>query len=91
MSRRRRLLLAASFAIPIVLGATLSYALLRGKPQAYQLGLLAFTAGILLTVAVEEIVVEAHREAVARSASLFLVGGFALFVALGEILGAVHQ
>ena len=86
MSRRRRLLLAASFAIPILLGATLSYFMLRGQAEIYKLGLLAFTAGILLTVAVEEIVVEAHREEDSRLAALFLVGGFALFVALGEFL-----
>ena len=86
MARRRRLLLAASFAIPIVLGATISYFTLRGRPDIYKLGLLAFTAGILLTVAVEEIVVEAHREDDSRMASLFLVGGFALFVAIGEFL-----
>lgn len=88
MPRRRRLLLAASFAIPILLGATISYFALRGRPEIYKLGLLAFTAGILLTVAVEEIVVEAHREDDSRLASLFLVGGFALFVALGEFLEA---
>ena len=88
MTRRRRLLLAASFAIPILLGATISYFALRGQAEVYKLGLLAFTAGILLTVAVEEIVVEAHREEDGRVASLFLVGGFALFVALGEFLEA---
>ncbi len=86
MPRRRRLLLSASFAVPILLGATLSYFALRGRPEIYTLGLLAFTAGILLTVAVEEIVVEAHRAEDGRTASLFLVGGFALFVALGEFL-----
>ena len=88
MPRGRRLLLAASFAIPIFLGATISYFGLRGQPQMYKLGLLAFTAGILLTVAVEEIVVEAHKEYDSRLASFFLVGGFALFVALGEFLAA---
>ena len=86
VARRRRLLLALSFAIPILGGASISYLLLRGQPPAYQLGLLAFTAGILLTVAVEEIVVEAHREEDGRIASLFLVGGFALFVALADLL-----
>lgn len=88
MPRRRRLLLAASFTIPIVLGATISYFALRGRPDIYKLGLLAFTAGILLIVAVEEMVVEAHGEDDSRLASLFLVGGFALFVALGEFLEA---
>ena len=49
-----------------------------------KLGLLAFTAGILLTVAVEEIVVEAHEEEDSRWASLFMVGGFALFALLAS-------
>ena len=84
--RGRRLLIAASFAIPIVLGATLSYFALRGQPEVYQFGLLAFTAGILLTVAVEEMVSEAHRSGDPRIAGLFLVGGFALFVLIGEYL-----
>lgn len=86
MPRGRRLLVAASFAVPILLGATLSYFALRGRPEVYQFGLLAFTAGILLTVAVEEMVTEAHRGDDARLAGLFLVGGFALFVLLGEYL-----
>lgn len=88
VTRRRRLLLAASFAIPILLGATISYFTLRGQPDVYKLGLLAFTAGILLTVAMKEIVVQAHREEDGRTASLFLVGGFAVFVALGEFFEA---
>lgn len=88
MARGRRLSLAASFAIPILLGAAVSYFGLRGQPEVYKLGLLAFTAGILLTVAVEEIVVKAHEEYDSRLASIFLVGGFALFVALGEVLEA---
>lgn len=86
MPRARRLLVAASFALPIVLGATVSYFALRGGPEIYKLGLLAFTAGILLTVAVEEMVTEAHRDDDASYAGLFLVGGFALFVLLGEVL-----
>lgn len=80
--RRRRLLWSASFALPILIGATLGFWAVRGRPPGVQFGLLAFTAGILLTVAVEEIVVEAHREEDSRWASLFLVGGFALFALL---------
>ena len=87
VSRRRRLLLSASFAIPIVLGATIGYWGVRGQPDVVQFGLLAFTAGILLTVAVEEIVVQAHEDGESRLASMFLVGGFALFGLLSAYLG----
>lgn len=77
--RRIRLVLAASFAIPIVLGTTIGYWAVRGQPALVKLALLAFTAGILLTVVVEEMVSEAHEGDEARSAALMLVGGFALF------------
>ena len=85
--RAKRLLLAASFALPILVGTTIGYWAVRGQPDAVKFGLLAFTAGILLTVAVEEIVVEAHQEEDSRWASLFLIGGFALFALLTAYLG----
>ncbi len=84
VTRRIRLLLAASFALPILLGVTVGYWGVRGQPDLVKLGLLAFTAGVLLTVAVEEMVTEAHeaQDEDPRAASLFLVGGFALFALL---------
>ncbi len=54
--RRTRLALSASFAIPILLGTTVCYFAVRDQPKVVKLALLAFTAGILATVAVEEIV-----------------------------------
>ena len=84
--RFRRILLSASFSLPILIGTTVGYWAVRGQPDAVKLGLLAFTAGILLTVAVEEIVVQAHEEEDSRWASLFLVGGFALFALIGTYL-----
>jgi ZIP family zinc transporter len=47
----------------------------RAAPSFSRTGL----AGILLTVVIEEMITEAHREEDARFAALFLVGGFALF------------
>lgn len=82
LSRRTRLILAASFAIPIFVGATIGYLALRGCPEVYTLSLLAFTAGILTTVVVEEMVPEAHRNGESRVAALTFVGGFALFTLL---------
>ncbi len=77
--RRLRLLLAASLTIPIFLGTTIGYWAVRDQPEIVKLALLAFTAGILLTVVIEEIVPEAHEDGEARFAALLLVGGFALF------------
>lgn len=78
--RGRRMLLSISFAIPVLLGATVGYWGVRGLPEVYKFVLLAFTAGILLTVAVEEIVGEAHETVEdSRWDSVVLVAGFALF------------
>ena len=85
--RWRRLLLAASFTVPILLAATLGYWTVRDAPDLYKLSLLAFTAGILLTVAVEEMVVQAHQTEDSRWDALMLVGGFALFALIAVYLG----
>lgn len=85
--RRRRLLLAASFALPILLGATLGFFAVRGRPAIVQVSLLAFTAGILVAVAVEEMIPEAHAEEEPRFAPLALVCGFALFALLAAYVG----
>ena len=85
--RQTRLLLSLSFALPIFLGVTVGYWLVRGQPVIVKFALLAFTAGILLTVAVEEIIPEAHREGEARLAAVALVSGFALFTLIAMYLG----
>ncbi len=77
--RRRRLLIAAALAIPVLLGALISFIGLRNAPSLVQVSALAFTAGLLLAVAVEEIGPEAHEAEDVRFAALALVGGFALF------------
>ena len=87
LSRRKRLLLSLSFIVPVFLGATVGYWAVRGQPQLVKLSLLAFTAGILLTVVVEDIIPEAHEKAEARFAALALVGGFALFALVSIYLG----
>ena len=87
VSRRTRLLLAAALTLAIFLGATLGYWAVRGRPEILKMSLLAFTAGILTTVVVEEIVPEAHVGEEARWATLALVGGFALFALLSVYLG----
>ena len=87
VSRRTRVLLAAAFAVPVLLGATVGYWVVQGQPEVVKLALLAFTAGILLTVTVEEMIPEAHAGADSRWATLGLIGGFALFAFLSSYLG----
>lgn len=78
LRRSRRLLVSAAFAIPIFLGTTIGFWAMRGASELTQLSVLAFTAGILLSVAVEEIGPQAHKKE-PRTSALALVGGFALF------------
>ena len=85
--RARRLLLAAAFAVPIAVGVTAGYWGVRGASDAVQYSLLAFTAGILMTVVVEKLVPEAHEEEDGRLATVLLVGGFALFALLSAYVG----
>lgn len=86
--RARRLLLAASFCIPILLGATIGYWVLRDQSEAIKLSGLALTAGLLLVAAVEDMVGEAHEaiEDTHWSIAAF-VGGFGLFTLVASYLG----
>jgi ZIP family zinc transporter len=86
--RRIRQWLSAAFFIPIFLGATIGYWAVRGQSELLKLGLLAFTAGILTTVAVEEMLPEAHENIEDTSwETLVFVSGFALFALLSVYLG----
>lgn len=90
MSRTKRLLLAAAFVVPVLVGATIGFFAVRGTSEAVKVGLLVFTGGVLTTAVVEEIVPEAHEEEDSRWATLSLIGGFALFMLLSLYLGEGH-
>ena len=80
MPRWRRMLMSASFALPILVAALAAYFLLRGQGPAVQLTVLAFIAGLLLVAATEEIIGEAHEAACdTRLSAISIVGGFVLF------------
>lgn len=86
--RRKRILLAASFAFPVLLMASLAYFFLRGQSDLWKMGALAFTAGLLMLAAVEDMVQEAHESAEDTKASLLLfTGGFVLFVLVSAGVG----
>lgn len=85
--RRRRLLLAAGFAIPILFGAALGFLALRQAPEVLTLSVLALTGGALSAVVVEEMVSEAHDGETSRLGPVALTAGFALFAAISVYLG----
>ena len=84
--RSRRILLSFSLMIPVFIGASIGYLGLRGSNEILKLSILAFTAGILLAVAVEEMLTEAHERPDSRWAALFLAGGFTLFTMISVYL-----
>ena len=78
--RAKRLALSASFLIPVVLGALLSFFLLRGRSEAVQLSGLVVTAGLFSVAAFEDMVREAHETGEdSQFLTLSLILGFALF------------
>lgn len=87
LSRPRRLLLSASFRLPITLGATVGFLAVQGQPESVKLALLCFMAGILTTVVVEEIIPSAHKNGEARSAALVFACGFGLYSLLSAYFG----
>jgi ZIP family zinc transporter len=86
--RRRRLLISASFAVPVLGAALLAYVALRGQGDAIQMGALVFVAGLYTLAAVEDMLREAHESAgdTRWSAVSFLLG-FALFLVVSGMLG----
>ena len=87
ISRKHRLLLAAGFAVPIFVGATLGFLALRGAPEIITLSVLALTGGALTAVVVEEMISEAHEGETSRLGPIFLTAGFAIFGAISVYVG----
>lgn len=87
-SPKMRQILSGCFFLPALFGASLGYWAVRGKPQLLKFTLLSFTAGILTTVVVENMVPEAsEKEKETYQETLSFVGGFALFALLSIYLG----
>jgi ZIP family zinc transporter len=85
--RRRRLLLSASFFLPVLLGALVSFLFLRSRPETWQYTALVVTGGLFTVAALEDMMQEAHEAATdKRVSTLALIGGFALFVFLSTAL-----
>ena len=55
VDRKKRFLAAIAFAIPLFIGATVGYFLVKGQPDIVKYAFLSFTGAILLKAAVEDI------------------------------------
>lgn len=86
LNRKLRIILNFMASLPVIGGALLGYFLISGEPIIIKYSVLAFTAGILLTVTAEEIIPESHRNGEARLAALVLVVSFAIFVLLSTYI-----
>ena len=88
VGRARRLLLSASFAIPVVGAAGLAYFALRNQGEAAQRTALVFVSGLYLLAATEDMLEEAHESAGDTRWSAFsFLAGFALFLLVSAGLG----
>lgn len=88
VSRSRRLVLSASFLLPVLLAAVLSFLLLRDRPESWQYIALVGTAGLFTVAAFEDMIQEAHETVDdSRSSSIALIAGFVLFVFVSAGLG----
>jgi ZIP family zinc transporter len=84
----RRLLLAASFVVPVVGAAVLAYFVLRERHAAIKVAVLAFVAGLYMLAAVEDMLGEAHESVEdTRWSAISFLAGFSLFLVVSGGLG----
>jgi ZIP family zinc transporter len=62
LDRRYRALLSVAFILPVLAGTVAGYWLINGQPIIVKYLILAFTAGVLTTLVVEEIIPLAHKD-----------------------------
>lgn len=86
--RFRRILLMASFAVPVLGAALLAHLLLRDASDVVRYGALVLIAGLLSVAAIEDMIGEAHEAGPdTRTSVLAFAAGFALFAFVSAGLG----
>ena len=86
--RTRRILLSASFVLPVVGAAVLAWLVLRAQGEAVKMNALVFVAGLYTLAAVEDMLREAHQSAEdSRWSAVSFLAGFALFLVISGGLG----
>jgi ZIP family zinc transporter len=88
VERFKRLLISASFAVPVVGVAMVAYVGLRGQTETTRMAALVFVAGLYTLAAVEDMLREAHEGAEdSRWSAISFLGAFALFLVVSGGLG----
>jgi ZIP family zinc transporter len=88
VGRAQRLMLSASFVVPVVVTAVLAYFVLRGQGDVLKMTGLVLVAGLFTLAAVEDMLGEAHESAKdSRWSAVSLLVGFALFLVVARGLG----
>lgn len=84
--RGKRILLSASFAIPVVVSALLAYFLLDDLSEMVKYTAMVFVSGLYALAAVEDMLGEAHESATdTRWSAISFLGGYALFLLVSGI------
>lgn len=88
VGRAQRLMLSASFVVPVVGTAILAYFVLRGRGEVLKMAGLVFISGLFTLAAVEDMLREAHETAKdSRWSAVSLLVGFALFLVVARGFG----
>ena len=83
VGRAKRLLISASFLLPVVGATALAYFTLRGRSEIMKMAGLVFVAGLYMLAAMEDMMREAHESAEdSRWSALNLLAGFATFLVI---------
>lgn len=87
MKREKRLLILASFIVPLGIGLAIGFVGLKGADKIIQLAALAFVVGILLLTTIEDTLPQADEPSPPRLMSTAaFAGGFAFFTLLSGFL-----
>lgn len=81
INQAKRMLISASFVIPVVGTALITFFLLRGRAEVIQMAALVLVAGLYTLAAVEDMLREAHESAEdTHWSAISFLGEFALFL-----------
>lgn len=88
VGRLKRILISASFAVPVIGTAVAAYFALRDQDEALKMTALVFVAGLYTLAAVEDMLREAHEtDADSRWSAISFLFGFALFLLVSGGIG----
>lgn len=88
LSRAHRMILSASFALPVLGAAALAYLVLRGQDPVVKSAALVFVSGLYALAALEDMMGEAHeRSEDTRWSAISFLAGFALFMVVSAGFG----